>query len=96
MSTTGHLISLLKHYSHAVFIGEEPGSTNSCNDFSKQMTLPKSGIVLNVPRTTFETFVPEEEIEEEFPMDHKVTVKVENLIQGTDSYMEVLKQISNN
>jgi len=96
LSTTGHLISLLKHYSHAVFIGEAPGSTHICNDFSKQLTLPTSGIVLNVPRTTFETFVPEAEVEEEFPIDHKVTVKVENLIQGTDSYMEVFKQISQN
>lgn len=95
LSTTGHLISLLKHYGHAVFIGEEPGSTNSCNDFSKQMTLPATGIVLNVPRTTFETFVPEVEVNEEFPIDHKVTVRVENLIQGTDSYMEVFKQINN-
>ncbi|MDH3381988.1 MAG: S41 family peptidase, partial [Flavobacteriaceae bacterium] len=34
LSTTGHLISLLKFYTNAIFIGEEPGSTFRCNDLS--------------------------------------------------------------
>jgi hypothetical protein len=72
LSTTGHLISLLQFHTGAQFIGEEPGSTFRCNDFSKQITLPKSGIAVNVPRTTFETSVSGFSLCEPFPLDYQV------------------------
>ena len=43
LSTTGHLISLLKYHTQAKFIGEEPGTSFLCNDFSTQIKLPNPG-----------------------------------------------------
>lgn len=93
LSTAGHLISLLKFYTKAVFIGEEPGSTFRCNDFSMQMALPNSGIVLNVPRTTFETAVSGFKLCEPFPVDYKVNVNALDLINGADSYIDMVMSI---
>ncbi len=78
LSTTGHLISLLKFHTDAVFIGEEPGSILRCNDFSIQLTLPNSGIELNIPRTSFETFVSGFTLNDAFVIDYGVNITAMN------------------
>lgn len=87
LSTTGHLISLLNYYSKAVFIGEQPGSTYSCNDFSLQFVLPNSKIELNVPRTTFETAVSELN-DVSFHLDHNIDIKINDVLNENDVYLE--------
>jgi hypothetical protein len=87
LSTTGHLISLLKYHTDAVFIGEEPGSTFSCNDFSIQEKLPNTGIEMNIPRTTFIAAVSGFSQEEAFPLDLVVRQTVEDQVKGVDRYM---------
>lgn len=94
LSTTGHLISLLKYYTNAIFIGEEPGSTFRCNDYSMEMALPKTGILVNVPRTTFETSVSGFKLCEPFPIDYKVDKNVIEVINKEDPYIELVKTIS--
>ena len=93
LSTTGHLISLLKFYTNAIFIGEEPGSTFRCNDFSMQMALPKSGILVNVPRTIFETSVSGFTLCEPFPLDFKVNKNAIDIINREDSYVDMVLTI---
>ena len=95
LSTTGHLISLLKFYTDAKFVGEEPGSSYTCNDFSMQLGLPHTGILLNVPRTEFETAVSGFARCEPFPIDQGVKVKAKNLVNNTDPYLEWSKSIEN-
>jgi hypothetical protein len=92
LSTTGHLISLLKFNTNAIFIGEEPGSTFICNDFSIQLTLPNTGIQVNIPRTTFETAVTGFAINEPFPIDFKVNNTIDSIINGEDAIFEVAKK----
>jgi hypothetical protein len=93
LSTTGHLISLLKYYTNAIFVGEEPGSTFRCNDFSMQMALPKTGILVNVPRTTFETSVSGFKLCEPFPLDFKVNINAANIINSEDPYLDMVLTI---
>ncbi|PWD99688.1 S41 family peptidase [Marinilabilia rubra] len=93
LSTTGHLISLLKFNTNAIFIGEEPGSSFSCNDFSMKVTLPNSGMVVNIPRTTFETAVSGFTFCEPFPVDYPVTIKPIDVITGKDTYVKMVKAI---
>lgn len=94
LSTTGHLISLLKFHTKTKFIGEEPGSTFICNDFSRQMSLPRSGILVNIPRTIFETSVSGFTRCEPFSIDFRVNKNVMDLIHLRDPYIElVLEQI---
>lgn len=87
LSTTGHLIALLKYYSKAVFIGEQPGSTYYCNDFSLKFVLPNSKIELNVPRTTFETAVSEFD-HGSFHLDHNIHITINDLLKENDIYLE--------
>ena len=95
LSTTGHLISLLKYHTNAIFIGEEPGSTFRCNDLSLQITLPNTGIELNVPRTTFETNVTGFTPCEPFLIDHKVNSTLTEIINNEDSYYKLVQSILN-
>jgi len=87
LSTTGHLISLLKYHTEALFIGEEPGSSYLCNDFSTQIKLPNTGIEVNIPRTTFITAVSGEEIMVPFPVDFEVNISVKDILNNKDSYL---------
>jgi hypothetical protein len=93
LSTTGHLISLIKSNTEALFVGEQPGSTFRCNDFSTQVTLPNSGIEINVPRTTFETSVTGFELCRPFPIDYKINTEVSDLINHKDIYIEMVQSI---
>ena len=95
LSTTGHLISLLKFNTNAVFIGEEPGSTFRCNDFSMQVTMPNTGIELNVPRVTFETSVTGFTMCRPFPLDYKLNNSLIKIINQEDEYVEMASSIIN-
>jgi hypothetical protein len=93
LSTTGHLISLLKYHTPALFIGEEPGSTYTCNDHSIQFTLPHSGIEVNIPQTTFVTDVRGFLEEEPFHPDYEVMVSIDDLLDGKDSYTSLVLRL---
>ncbi len=95
LSTAGHLISLLKYNTNAIFIGEEPGSTFRCNDFSIQVTMPNTGIELNVPRTTFETAVTGFNFNKSFPIDYDVNHSIDEIIERQDVILEMAKTIIN-
>jgi C-terminal processing protease CtpA/Prc len=87
LSTTGHLISLLKYHTHALFIGEEPGSSFLCNDFSTLLTLPNTGIEVSIPRTTFVTAVSGFDDKLPFLLDYKVDISVQDVLNNQDSYL---------
>jgi len=93
LSTTGHLISLLKYHTEALFIGEEPGSSFICNDYSIQIQLPFTGMEVNIPRTTFITAVEESNTMEPFRMDYKVNIPVEDLLESRDTYFTAVEEL---
>lgn len=86
LSTTGHLISLLKYHTDAIFIGEDPGSTYLCNDFSTRIKLPNTGIELNTPRTSFETAVTGFNDQENFPLDYIVEPGIQDILADKDAH----------
>jgi len=88
LSTTGHLISLLKYNNRAVFIGEQPGSWFYCNDNSKRYKLPNTQILVNIPQTTFKTAVKGYEISAPFIVDFPLDVSVEDRNRKSDPWME--------
>jgi hypothetical protein len=93
LSTSGHLVSLLKQYTRAKFIGEDPGSTYRCNDFSKKVVLTYSKLELNVPRTVFETKVEPAAMSRPFPIDYPVRVTLTDQLTGRDAYRDVIDKI---
>lgn len=93
LSTTGHLISLLKFHTEAQFIGEEPGSTYLCNDFSIQIRLDHTGIEANIPRQTFITKVPGFNTGDTFALDYPVQVPVEDILANRDTYASLVCEL---
>ncbi|MDB4584297.1 S41 family peptidase, partial [Draconibacterium sp.] len=94
LSTTGHLISLIKHHTNAKFIGTEPGSTYCCNDLSKKITLPNTGIEANIPRTTFETATDHLGTMEFFKVDYQVNCAVDDCLNGVDCYLKFVQTLN--
>ncbi len=88
LSTTGHLISLLRYHDRATFIGEEPGSWFYCNDNSRQFKLPNTHIDVNIPRTTFITNVKGYKMGDLFNVDYPMTISVNDCLTGQDPWME--------
>jgi len=93
LSTTGHLISLLKYQTNAIFVGEEPGSTFRCNDFSLKETLPNTKIEVNIPRTTFVTAIPDSAKTVPFSVDFEVGNSVDENLTNIDNYMKFVNNL---
>ncbi len=96
LSTTGHLISQIRAHTGGVFVGEEPGSTNICNDLSNRIILPNSGLEVNIPGSTFETSVTEPGQEFNFALDHPVPIEPGRLAAEEDEIMQFcLEMVAN-
>ncbi len=93
LSTTGHLVSLLEYYTDAVFIGEEPGSTFRCNDLSKKITLPGTGLEVNIPGTTFEAAVDTSVIKDPFLPDYLIKQTISDWIGNKDAYLDYVRTL---
>jgi hypothetical protein len=92
LSTTGHLISLLKYYNLATIIGQEPGSSYKCNDKSQQFVLPNSGLEVNIPTTVFSTKV--EGFDNNTSMlNIKINTDINDIINKSDTALETTKKI---
>ena len=94
LSTTGHLISQIKYRTHAVFIGQEPGSTFRCNDFSIKVSLANTAIEANIPRVTFETAVEGFREGVPFPLDHPVRCSISDAVQGIDRILLYCEELA--
>ena len=93
LSTTGHLISLLDYYTESVFVGEQPGSTYRCSDYSIQFRLPNTGIEVNIPRVVFETAVPDSLKKEIFIPDFLVEADPVLIANNVDPFMERVSRL---
>jgi hypothetical protein len=93
LSTTGHLISLIKYHTPALFLGEEPGSSFICNDYSIRLTLPETAIEVNIPRATFETAVSGFKDGIPFPVDFPVSRNPTDQLLGIDAYLVFWDQL---
>ncbi|MBN2345020.1 MAG: hypothetical protein JXO51_01435 [Candidatus Aminicenantes bacterium] len=88
LSTTGHFISLLRYHRIGKFIGQESGSTFTCNDNSLEFTLPNTRIRGKVARTTFATAVEGMDRDRGIMPDHYVEPKIKDIIEGKDTILE--------
>ena len=87
-STTGHVCSLIKYHNMGIFVGEELGSTYTCNDNSQRLRLKNTDLMVNVATYTYKTAV------EGFPKnkgilpDYEVVLSIADLIGGGDAVMD--------
>ncbi|MBN1340264.1 MAG: S41 family peptidase [Bacteroidales bacterium] len=88
LSTTGHFISLLKYHKTGKLVGQESGSTFSCNDNSLVFSLPNTHIRGKVARTTFETAVSGLSQEKGIMPDYHVEPDIRDIIKNIDTIMD--------
>ncbi len=88
-STAGHVISVLKRQGQVVFIGQESGATWTCNDNSKDIILPATGIRVHIARTTYRAAVKGFSAGIGIQPDHEVHPTVEDMLAGRDPEMEL-------
>lgn len=88
LSTTGHFLSLVKYHELAELVGETSGASFYCNDNSKRIKLPATGINLNMAQTTFQTAVQGFEKGDLLEPDHLAKPSLDDLIEGKDAVLE--------
>ena len=88
LSTTGHLLSLIKYHNLGEILGEEPGSSFYCNDMSKGIHLPNTKISANIPQKTFITDVSGFDDDQPFPVDFRVTKNMDDRLKGIDTQLD--------
>lgn len=93
LSSTGHFLSLIKYHKLAVLIGEESGGTFYCNDKSIRITLPETGIMLNLPQDTFQTAVTGFKMGDPLMPDYIVKPKLGDILDGRDAELEFVFQL---
>jgi hypothetical protein len=86
-STTGHLTFLLKYHGFGTFIGEETGTTCTCNDASHDTHLKNTGYRLQSARYSFATAVTGFPLNRGILPDHPVRETLEDLISGNDAVL---------
>jgi hypothetical protein len=92
LSTTGHLVSLLKYHNTSIIVGEEPGSSYRCNDMSRQFYLPNSGIEANIPTKIFSTAVKGFDIDTRV-VDVHVELSLSDVMQKKDGCADKVDEL---
>lgn len=87
-STTGHVISLVKHLKLATLIGEELGSNHYCTGGQKRFQLPHTKISYSVGRYTYITSANSFPLDRGIIPDHAVIQPIEDFLKNKDTVME--------
>ena len=96
-STTGHVCSIIKEHQFGILVGEELGSTYTCNDNSLFGTLKHTSFQYRIPRTTFTTCANSFPKNKGILPDIEVLPTINDIVKKTDPQMKyVMEQIEIN
>jgi hypothetical protein len=88
-STTGHLCALIKYHDLGTFVGQELGSTYTCNDGIRETsTLKNTQLNVRMAQSTFAVRVKGFDPRRGIIPDHPVSPVLEDLISGRDTELE--------
>jgi C-terminal processing protease CtpA/Prc len=87
-STTGHFCSLLKYHRIGVLIGEELGSTYTCNDNSQNLVLKNTGFKVKMPTQSYAVAVENIPDDRGILPDYVVAATIEDVLSGKDTVFE--------
>lgn len=86
-STTGHFCSLVKENNFGILVGDETGSTYTCNDNSKIYTLKNTKVLFKVARNTYKTTASTLTNEHGIKPEHYVFPNVDNYLTNKDTVL---------
>ena len=97
-SSTGHLCALIKEHDLGTFIGEELGSTYSCNGGQENTILKNTGLFLQVGQKVVDVMVNPKNFDKTRGIlpDIKVKSDYQSIISGRDAYMEKALELIKN
>lgn len=84
LSSSGHLIALMKYHGIGVLVGEETGSTYTCNAYTKWFELDNTKLKVLLARKTFKVAVTGFSKERGIFPDYQVNKNIKNYIMGND------------
>jgi hypothetical protein len=87
-STTGHFCSLLKYHDLGTFIGQETGSTYSCNAAVLTFDLKNTGLILKLATGTFAAAVSGFSKDRGIIPHHKVQTNIKDIKNNRDTVLE--------
>ncbi|NIR47352.1 hypothetical protein GWO43_02605 [candidate division KSB1 bacterium] len=93
LSTTGHFLSLVKYHELGTLVGEAAGGSFYCNDNSIQLTLPNTGMRVNIPQTTFETAVRGFKKGAPLLPDYEVKPTLQDILNQFDAEMAFVQNL---
>ena len=94
LSSTGHLLSLIKYHKLGKIVGTIPGGSFSCNDNSRLYKLPNSELQITVAQSTYTAAVEGFKTGDQVIPDFQVEPDISGIIDGKDTTMDyVLKLI---
>ncbi len=97
MSSTTHLLALLKFHNIGIFAGNETAGNYRCNDNSKTFTLLNSGIQFTIARKTFSVAVAGQAKNRGIIPDFKIEQTLNDVVNNRDATLNfVLNRIKAN
>ncbi|MEN0005121.1 MAG: S41 family peptidase [Bacteroidota bacterium] len=92
-SSVNHVLSLLKYHKRATFVGEETGGTYTCNDNSRYLSLPHTGINIRIAQSAFTTPVSDLPIDQGILPNHRIVQTIDDYLGGKDAALEYAKAL---
>ena len=87
-SSVGHLASILKDKTRAIFVGEGLGSNQFCTANQKEFQLTNTQITYTVGQNIFFTAVSEKDARKIIEPDYKITQTIEDYLTDKDVVLE--------
>lgn len=95
-SAAGHISSLIKAHNLGIFVGQETGSTFSCNGKVMLFSLNNTGIYASLGTQNFQTDVQGFSRERGIVPDYEIKPEISDLLNGKDLEMEKVINLINN
>ena len=90
-STSGHFLSLIKHYNIGTIVGRESGATYRCNANTTELKLRFTDVSCYISRATYSTIADELPADRGIIPDYIVEYTKEDLLENVDRDLEVVK-----
>lgn len=87
-STTGHVLSLIQYHQMGILMGEEAGSTFTCNNASVDKVLNVTKTKLHIARRTYETAVKDIPDDRGLMPAVAVSITLDDIIERKDAVLE--------
>ncbi|MCP4568735.1 MAG: hypothetical protein GY841_14245, partial [FCB group bacterium] len=92
-STSGHFLSIIKHYNLGILIGEESGGSYRCNGCNTELVLPNTGIRVEYTRCVYSTVAKNMPKDRGIIPDYEINLSITDIIESNDPAMNLALEL---